>query len=172
LARTESQVVASAALVQYTRITEQNRASFHFHGRPESFPLTAVLAVPPDERSGVLLAGRYQGAEAPAQILTPVEVVRELMELVFRVKRFFDLGAVLIGTVTGLLIALVILLSLRLRRREMETMFKLGCSRFTIFRLQAAELSLVAAISLVLAAGLCGATLPWAPALLRQVLLR
>ena len=52
----------------------------------------------------------------------------------------------------ALLLALVVLLSLRLRRDEMETMFKIGCSRGRIFCLHAAELAMVAAAGLALAA--------------------
>jgi len=38
-----------------------------------------------------------------------------------------------------LLLALVVLLSLRLRRGEMETLFKIGCGRWMTFGMQAAE---------------------------------
>jgi hypothetical protein len=46
--------------------------------------------------------------------------------LVFRIKRFFDANAALVGVATGLFLLLVVLLSVRLRRPEMETLFRLG----------------------------------------------
>ena len=42
----DANVVASAKLVQYTEITAENIDSFHFHGAPEDYPLSAVIAVP------------------------------------------------------------------------------------------------------------------------------
>ena len=44
-------VVANAAVVQYQEITADNLASFHFHGDTGAYPITAVIAVPPDQRS-------------------------------------------------------------------------------------------------------------------------
>lgn len=171
LRRTEKQVVANAALPQYTEITDDNLGSFHFHGQRDQFPLTAIIAVPPDEKSGVLLAGRYQSPEDTSQVLTPTEVIQDLLQMVFRVRRFFDLAALLIAIVTCSFLVLVVLLSLRLRKREMETMHKLGSSRFTVFKLQAAELLLVAMIGIAVTTMLLAITGAYAPWLLRQWLL-
>jgi putative ABC transport system permease protein len=82
------------------------------------------------------------------------------------------LGAVLIGAVTMLFLVLVVLLSLRLRQAEMDTMFKLGCSRQTMVWLQAAELSIVLGISLAAAGVLSWATWMFGTDLIRQMLLR
>jgi predicted lysophospholipase L1 biosynthesis ABC-type transport system permease subunit len=46
---------------------------------------------------------------------------------------------------------LVVLLSLRLRRPEMETLFRLGCARGLIGKLVAAELLAIGGVSLALA---------------------
>lgn len=170
LKRTRKEVVASAALLLYTTITDDNLASFHFHGDPAGFPITACIAVPHDEKSEVLLLGRYGSADARAQILEPIDVVEELMEMVFKVRRFFDVTIVLVGASTALFLVLVVLLSLRLRRREMETMFKLGCSRLTIFWLQSAELAVILLVSFALALALASATMYFAPAVMRRLL--
>ncbi len=47
--RDDSNVVATAKLALHTEITEANRESFHFHGAPDAYPLTAVIVVPPDQ---------------------------------------------------------------------------------------------------------------------------
>jgi putative ABC transport system permease protein len=171
LDRDDRQVVAGAGLLQYMEVTDENLASFHFHGDPDRFPVSAILALPQDTRAATLLTGRFLAPGATAQILVPHRVIDELMELIFRVKRFFDLSAAVIGTITAMYLVLVILLSLRLRRREMATMFKLGCSRFTMFRLQAAELLIVVAAGVLLAGAMSLGTLALAPQLLRQILL-
>ena len=69
------------------------------------------------------------------------------MDLVFRVKQFFTANAILISLSTTLLLLLVILLSIRLRKGEMETMFKIGCGRGTMISLILAELVIVSAIA-------------------------
>ncbi len=147
----EDRTVASPALRTHTRITPENLASFHFHGDPGEFPLTAILAFPHDPRSGTLLLGRYVGEESRLQALRPREVTEELLGMVVQLKRFFDFHHALMFAVVGLFVALVMLLSLRLRKREAETLFHLGCSRGTLFTLQAAELLILLTVSAVLA---------------------
>ena len=151
LERSATNVTANAALVEYTEVNATNIASFHFHGEPGDFPLSAILPVAPDERSATLLRGRYQGPEATVQILAPRSVVEELLGLVFRIKRFFDANAALVAAATGAFLVLVVLLSLRLRRPEMETLFRLGCARGFTVRLVAAELLVIGLVSAALA---------------------
>jgi putative ABC transport system permease protein len=151
LNRNTTNVTANAALVEFTEVTPQNIASFHFHGDPDQFPLSAIIPVPLDEKSATLLRGRYQGPEATVQILAARSVVEELLGLVFRIKRFFDANAVLVGVATGLFLLLIVLLSLRLRRPEMETLFRLGCARGLIAKLVATELLAIGGVSLALA---------------------
>jgi zinc transport system substrate-binding protein len=86
-------------------------------------------------------------------LLVPKAVVAETLDLVFRVKRFFDAQALLVGVATALLLSLVMLLSLRLRRGEMETMFKIGCARMTIIWLLATEILIVVVAGLAIAVG-------------------
>ncbi len=143
LARTDEKIVASAAVLPYTEITDSNRGSFHFHGAENDFPLTALIVVPHDQRAADLLTADYLVASQTAQILSPRQTIEELLSVVFRVQQFFDANAVLVFIATGLLLILVVLLSLKLRADEMRTMFKLGCSRATIGLLQFGELAIV-----------------------------
>ena len=152
LSRSASNVTANAALPEFTEVTAENIASFHFHGDPADLPVTAILPVPVDEKSATLLRGRYQGADATLQLLTPRGVVEELMSLVFRIKRFFDANAVLVAGATGLFLVLVVMLSVRLRRPEMETMHRLGCARGMMVKLVVAELVAIALVSVAFAA--------------------
>jgi len=154
LGRDASNIVASAALLPYQEVTTSNMASFHMHGDPATFPLSAVIAVPHDEKSAAILRGRYQDPKATVQLLVPKQVITETLDLVFRVKRFFDAQAMLVGVTTVLLLALVVLLSLRLRRGEMETMFKIGCARWMMFWMQATEILIVVAAGVAIAGGL------------------
>lgn len=160
LDRTATNVTANAALVEFTEVTAENLASFHFHGDPGDFPVSAILPIPRDEKSATLLRGRYQVPDATVQILVPRGVVEELLGLVFRIKRFFDANAALVGAATAAFLLLVVLLSLRLRRPELETLFRLGCARGLTTRLVAVELTGLALVSAVVA--LTAARITWA----------
>jgi putative ABC transport system permease protein len=153
LSRSASNVTASAALLPFQEVTETNLSLFHLHGDGASCPVSAILAVPRDEKSAAILRGRYQDPKSPAQLLVPRTVVADTLDIIFRVKRFFDAQALLVGTAMALLLTLVVLLSLRLRQGEMETMSKLGCARRTIFCLVAAELGVVGAVGAAIAVG-------------------
>lgn len=149
----EGSVVMSGAVVQYNEITEEDLDSFHFHGHPGQFPITALIALPHDAKSATMLKARYARAQE-AQAVVPREVVREMMDVVFRVKRFFDAVFAMVLASTGLFLVLVMLLSLRIRRREFQTLHKIGCSRATVLALEAAEIVLLLAISTAVSAAL------------------
>ena len=157
ISRDEDQLVVSAAVLPYTQITEQNIDSFHFHGTDDDFPVSAILAFTRSEKDNTILQGQYEGTDSDLQFVRPSVVVRELISVMFRIKRFFDANATLIGVSTLLLLLLVMLLSAKLRTAEMETLFKIGCGRGTVLWLQAAELMIVVA-----AAGCLIATAAWA----------
>ncbi|MDD5035539.1 MAG: hypothetical protein PHE55_12360 [Methylococcaceae bacterium] len=136
-------LAADAKRVTYTEITPENLDSFHFHGDPANYPISAVIALPHDHKSGVLLRGRYLSAEDAAQIVLPLESTRGLLQNIFRVGALFDGVLLLVGSATLLVLGLVFALSLRLRQGEIHTIFLLGCSRATVVRLVGAEILLL-----------------------------
>ena len=154
LSRDAANVTASAAMLPFQEVTASNVALFHMHGDPATFPISAIIVAPRDDKSAAILRGRYQDPKSLVQLLVPKTVVSETLDLVFRVKRFFDAQALLVGVTTALLLSLVVLLSLRLRRGEMETMFKIGCARRTIIWLLATEIVIVVAVGITIAVGL------------------
>jgi putative ABC transport system permease protein len=152
LKRTESSVAATAKLYHHTEISKKNLESFHFHGNLEAYPITAVIAVPHDEKSGTLLRGRYLSKDENHQIVKPETVIDSLLQNIFRIKNVLDAVIAAVALATVLAIILVFALSLRLRQREIKTIFKIGCSRMTIARLILAEIGLI----ILMSAGLCG----------------
>lgn len=145
---------ADPRLTTYTEITPDNLASFHFHGDPASYPVSAVIAVPHDRRAATLLRGRYLNYAQEAQLIEPMAITRNLLDNIFRVRDLFDVVLLLVGLATLLALALVFSLSLRLRRGEMDIMFLLGSSRLAMFRLVLAESLLLLAASAAVGAGL------------------
>jgi len=154
LKRKESNVVANASVLSYTEITADNLDSFHFHGNPDSFPIDALVAVPKDRKSGILLRGRYQEQATAVQMIVPLKVIRELLDTVFVVRDYVVLAGVGVAIVAFGIMALVFALSIRLRRREIETIRKIGGARQRLVGVLSAEILIVVATGLSLATGL------------------
>jgi putative ABC transport system permease protein len=158
LGRNGDTVIANASVVEFNEVTPDNIDRFHFHGDPSGFPLTAVIAVPPDARSSALLRGRYLGEDERVQIVQPLEVIDGLLGTIVTVRGYVIAGMALTGLAALLTMVLVFLLSLRLRWREIETMGKLGVSRRTIVSILATEVLLVLAAGVSLALVLAAST--------------
>jgi putative ABC transport system permease protein len=151
LKREEGNVVANAAVLSYTEITPENIDSFHFHGDPDQFPVDAIIAVPHDRKSGILLRGRYEEEGTAVQMLVPSEVVNEVLETMFSVRNYVVLGSIGVGLATLVTAALVFVLSIRLRRREIETIRKIGGASRHLRAMLAAEILLVVVGGVVIA---------------------
>ncbi|MBW1868991.1 MAG: hypothetical protein JRI73_06775, partial [Deltaproteobacteria bacterium] len=154
LKRTKSNVAATAKLYHFTEITESNMNNFHFHGNLEGYPITAVIALPFDEKSGTILRGRYLSKKETQQIVRPTDVISGLLQNIFRIKNVLDAVISVVVLATILAIVLVFALSIRLRQREIQTIFKLGCSRLTIVRLVAAEILIIVMASGLICTGM------------------
>jgi len=150
LKKTENNLTATAKLYHYQEITEQNLDSFHFHGDLSSYPVTAVIAVPHDTKSGTLLQGRYLQKDEMLQIIQPQEVIDSLLQNIFRIKNVLDAVISVVAIATIMAIVLVFALSLRLRQREIQTISKLGCRRATVVRLVSAEIFIIVLTSGIL----------------------
>ncbi len=171
LSREENNVVANASVVQYTEITPDNIDSFHFHGNVDDYPISAVIAVPHDQKSGTILMGRYEAADDPAQILQPTSVMDDLLDTVLTVQSFVIAGMLLAGLAALATAVLVVVLSLRLRKKEIETMVKIGGSRSRIVSVLATEIVVVVVLAVTLALILTAATATFGSAAIRTLLL-
>ena len=130
------------------------------------------MAVPPNPKSGTILQGRYLSNQAKHQIVRPKEVIDGLLQTLFRIKNLIDSVIFFVGLATILAIVLVFALSLRLRQREIQTIFKLGCQRLTIARLLMAEIFLIVLSSSVLCAGMMNLVNRSAEDLVRMLVIR
>ncbi len=157
--RRGDKVEARASVQPFLEINESNIDSYHFHGDPNEFPISALIAFADNEKNETLFQARYLGSggkqvDDELQLVRPIDEVSRLLEMVFRVKQLFFANAMLVSISTVLLLVLVVLLSMRLRAGEMATMYKLGCSRGTIALLQIGELFfvfLIAGVALTIA---------------------
>jgi len=164
-------VVGNASVKQFNEITLENMDSFHFHGDPAGFPLTAIIAVPNDERSSTLLRGKYLGDEEKVQILKPVEVMSELLETIISVRSYIIVAMIVVGLSTLATMVLVFLLSMQIRQREIQTMHKIGGSRGRIAAILASEILAVLVIGILISLVLTLLTAQFGPAILEGILL-
>ncbi|MDH3832441.1 MAG: hypothetical protein OEU48_12275, partial [Gammaproteobacteria bacterium] len=111
-----------------------------------------MITVPNDDKSATILRGRYLDGDSDYQLVVPETVIDGLLANIFRIKHMLDAVIVLVAVATVLALLLVFALSIRLRQREIQTLFRLGGSRLTIARLLAAEIAIIALISAVLCA--------------------
>jgi putative ABC transport system permease protein len=151
LAREGANVVANASILSYTEITPENIDSFHFHGDPAGFPVDAVVVVPKDRKSAIMLRGRYETEDSGVQILVPLNVINNLLETVFSVRDWIVLGSIGVIVAAAAIAALVFVLSIQLRRREIETIRKIGGPRRRLSAILMAEILLVISGSALMA---------------------
>lgn len=170
LKRDGANIVANAALVQYREITPENLADFHFHGAVDEFPLSAVIAAPLDAKSGVLLEGRYQTPDSRVRVVRPAEVMDELLATVFTVRQYVLAAVALVGAATLATIALVFLLSIRLRRAEIRTMTRIGAAPGRVAAILGTEVVLVLVASGLLAGLLTVVAAVWGEEIFRWLL--
>jgi putative ABC transport system permease protein len=171
LRREGNKVIANASVVQYNEITPDNIDSFHFHGNNEEFPLTAILVAPRDEKSSALLQGRYLSPDEAVQVVAPTSVMEELLDTILTVQSYVVTAVVIVGISTLATAVLVFMLSLRLRKREIETMMKIGGARASVLGVLAAEILVVLGAGLFLAVGLTVLTGLYGSEIIRAVLL-
>ena len=171
LKREGDTIVGNASVVQYNEITPDNIDSFHFHGDLSDYPISAIIAVPQDRKSGTILMGRYEGDEETSQIVQPTTVMNELLDTILTIQGFVVAAILLVAAATLATAALVFMLSLRLRRREIETMVKIGGSRLNISALLVSEVVVVLVLGVLLAGGLTLLTSQFGAGVIRAWLL-
>jgi len=158
LKQDSANITASPKLLSYNKIDRTKLESFHFHGDTQNFPISAVVFVPNNHKAATLLRGRFEMGEFEEQILVPSEVVANLLENIFRIKQIFNTVFILVGLATLFILGLIILLTLRLRKKELYTMFTIGSSKTKTLEILGAELLVILLGSLTLATVLYGLT--------------
>ena len=160
----------SPEATSYTDITNDNVGSFHFHGDRGKFPISAMLVVPDDAKAETILLGQYFSPDETAQIVRPREVIDSLLARIVMVRSYLLAAIALLSLVTLLMMALIIALSIRLRRAEIITMRKIGGARHTIGFTLSSEVAIVFTAGAMIAALLTAITHRFGPELIRQFL--
>jgi len=158
LKRDSSQVTASSKVFMFNEINSDNLESFHFHGNLTEYPITSILFVPNDLKSSTILRGRFEANEITDQITVPKTIVENLLQTIFRIKRIFNMIFTLVGLATLIIIGLIVILTLRLRKDELFTMFTIGSSKNKTIEIIGFELLIMVFLSILISLGLYGIT--------------
>lgn len=158
LGKSDERIVVSPALIEHNELTAKNADSFHIHGDPGDLSVTAILIFPRDLKSGTILKSRIN-AEGDVQVLSPARVVDDLVSFVFRIKRVFDAVSLLLLVATAALVTLLLVLSSRMRVREMEALHRIGAGRLVILGLHLGEALFVVCGACALAGTILGVVL-------------
>ncbi len=150
LKRDSTQVTASSKVFMFNKIDSDNLDSFHFHGDLADYPITSILFVPKDIKSSTILRGRFEANELSEQITVPSTVVKNLLETIFRIKRIFNMVFILVGLATLIIISLIVILTLRLRKDELFTMFTIGSSKNKTAEIVGFELITMVSLSILI----------------------
>jgi putative ABC transport system permease protein len=164
----DDEVAANAS--GFIEVTDENAASFHFHGRRDRFPLTAVIVIPHSERDRVLMVARAAANRSGPALVETDRVIRDLLDVTMRVQRLFEASALVTATATMLLCAAVVALTLRLRWTEVRTMARLGIARHRIAMLLGIEFFLIGLASFAMAAMIVVAFRAAAPMMFRLLI--
>jgi len=106
--------------------------------------------LPNDHKSKTLLMGRYMEDHSTLMLIEPKRVIKQVLQ------RVFDVQNLALLVLLGLLIAtfgiamLVFVLSIRLRRGEIETVAYIGASKWRVRMLLMSEIIVVVGISILL----------------------
>lgn len=165
-------IVANAAVIKYNEITPENVNSFHFHGDMAEFPVTAVIAIPKDDKSSAILQGKYLGEDELVQIVRPFDVMNDLTETVVSIRQYVLTAVIVIGISTVITTILVFMLSLRLRKREVITMHRIGGSRARVFSILSAEIVVTIFMGVCLAGILTVITAEFGTELIRSIVMQ
>ncbi|MEK7483324.1 MAG: hypothetical protein AABZ60_03225 [Planctomycetota bacterium] len=142
--------IQQIGIPEYVEVTPENMDTFHPHGDPDTFPITALIFVPGSEKARVVIQGLLN-LEKDLQAVSPAHVISEFLEIIFQIKKLLHLYFVLVIISTILLFTLVLFLSLRLREREFQTIQRMGGSRGTIVLMVTAEYGFIFLSSLCFA---------------------
>ena len=108
--------------------------------------------MPKDTKSGVLLEGRLREDDTDLLLVRPGDVMAELLATVVAVRQYVLAAVLLVGATTVVTIMLVFVLSVRLRRGEIQTMARIGAPPMRVAMILGCEILLVLLISACLAA--------------------
>ncbi|WP_299356568.1 hypothetical protein [uncultured Shimia sp.] len=150
-------LAANSSLPTYTDLTQADGDAFHYHGADSDLPLSAVLVFPRSPKAEALLKGRVAEQQETRQLVDVENVIQDLLTRVFQMKSILQnvVATMAIATIAALF--LVVVLSVRMRRREFEIANQIGAPKKIAVYLVAMELVILLSVALALTLAISGA---------------
>jgi putative ABC transport system permease protein len=153
----------------FIEVTDENFTSFHFHGRRERFPLTAVIAIPRSEKDRLLLIAHYTRKDSGPSLVESQRVLQDLLDVAVRVRTLIEAVTAVMALATCVLCVAIIALTMRLRSPELAAMYRLGIPRSRILLLYTLEFLFVGIAALAIGSGIVMAATILGPSLFRAI---
>ena len=169
LAEEEHNVVGNAAVRMFNEVTDDNIASFHFHGDLATYPISAVILLPKSAKAEALLAGQFARSK-DKQLIRPHDEMEALLAQLVKLEGFAASALLLTATAALFVTALVFALSFRLRRREFQTLEDVGVSRRSLISVKVLEIAIIGVAAVAIGLLLVTLASVAAPHLLRMAL--
>ena len=139
---------AHTPLESQTNLDQSSRHLIHFHGEQLDYRISSVAVWPKTKEASALLRVDYQD-DRMTQVVVPQHEFEKLLEHVVRVKDVLDLVFVILLAISTVMVVVSTIQSVQLRKRHLETMHYLGCSRLKVRTLLLLESSMVAVMALL-----------------------
>jgi putative ABC transport system permease protein len=169
LAKEEHNIVGNAAVRMFNEVTDDNIASFHFHGDLSTYPISAVILLPKSAKAEALLAGQFARSK-DKQLIRPQDEMEALLAQLVKLEGFAASALLLTATAALFVTALVFALSFRLRRREFQTLEDVGVSRRSLISVKVLEIAIIGVAAVAIGLLLLTLASVAAPHLLRMAL--
>ncbi|MEM9167038.1 MAG: ABC transporter permease [Planctomycetota bacterium] len=157
--RTERSVVVEPTSRTERDVSAAEQADVHMHADPRSLPVTGALVFPASDKDLTILQTRLNG-DGRLQAVRPVALVRELFDVVFRLRPVLDGVTGLLAATSIAMIVLAAVLAARLRSEEFEALDHLGTPRSFVIGLVVAQTAINLLLGMLLA-GLLVAGAAW-----------
>ncbi|MBF9015205.1 MULTISPECIES: ABC transporter permease [unclassified Oceanispirochaeta] len=145
----DGNVVGNASVKMYNSIDPDMRNNFHFHGSVDEFPLSGILFFPDNPRSEALILSTLSDDDL-LQAVESDKVILKLLHTLFRIREILNWVLAVTLVVTIAAIFFILALTVRLRKKESLTLYRMGGSGILILKLTAVETVILSFLSLLI----------------------
>lgn len=147
----QTDLIEKSKLNTHTQISDATFKDFHFHHDHDKLPLTAILIQPKSEKETFLIRGQFETVSQSQAIYSP-QLIDYLMEKILKLKSGVHFITFLNSLLLLMILSFTYYLSLKVRKNELLSLKKLGCSKYYQFILLNCEFLIIMIFSLSLSA--------------------
>ena len=141
---------ATAAIFLFPEITDENRDTFHLHGKQADMPIDSILFFPKDKKAQDQVLGEMELTPIHHAV-RPQKVIENILSIVFAIERalYGYFGVLCMATLSFLV--LIFSLRYRLRKDEFVLMERIGGAKNIILVMLCTELAIIFSLAIIIA---------------------